>query len=260
MKKLWWLLLLAGCEQPPPEYSAASRSAAARISPKPAAPTKPATLYTSGDRETSGPLDTLHVGRGVVLRLVPGSKADFPTVPHLLPFSEASLIRQQGNGRVRRAGPTLVVRPFDAPTLRFSDNTYQMRNDQNEEADSQCRFLGSIPGRPYWLADSALWERSQPFLINKQSGRITPLDWEPEISPNRQRLLTASPGLDSPASDNTIQLLAINDQQVTLLWTRALAHWQPQQVRWLNNHTIAIEQFRFEPKPDTTYVRLLLPK
>ncbi len=40
---------------------------------------------------------------------------------------------------------------------------------------------------------------------------------------------------------------------------RDFLNWQPQQVRWLDNHTIAIEQLRFEPKMDTTYVRLLLP-
>lgn len=124
----------------------------------------------------SGPLDTLQVGQDHVLRLVPGRKSDFNLVARQLPFSEVRLVRQQGDGRVRRVEHPLIVRPFSSSVLGFTDNTYQIQHDNNEETDSQCRFLGSVPGRPYWLADSILWEHSQPFLISKQSGCITLLN------------------------------------------------------------------------------------
>ncbi len=195
-----------------------------------------------------------------MLRLVPGSRNDFPSPPHQWPdFSKARLIRQQGDGRVQRIGHTLLVRPYTGPVLRFMNNTQQMRHDQDEQSDVECRFLGSISGRPYWLADSALYEHSQPFLINKHSGHLTPLSWEPDISPNRKLLIVASPGLDSPASDNAIELWSISNQKITLLWARHIEQWQPQQRRWFDDHSIAIEQLRFEPKVDTTYVRLILP-
>lgn len=262
MRKLTWLLpLLSGCG-----HDTAKQQAAGHLmlpdALAPAASAKPTVAYTSGDRETTGPLDTLHVGRGLVLRLVSGSRQDFSPALHRYPsFSEARLIRQEGDRRVQRVGHTLLVRPFNGPALRFTDDTYRMRKDYNEELGSQCRFLGSIPGRPYWLADSMLWERSETFLINKQSGHIIPItiNSEPDISPNRQLLLIASPGLDGPIEYNALELRRITNQTVTKLWMRQLAHWQPQRVRWLDNHTISIEQLRFEPKQDTTYVRLLLP-
>lgn len=69
----------------------------------------------------------------------------------------------------------------------------------------------------------------------------------------------ASPGLDGPISYNALEMWRITDETVSKLWGRELMHWQPQRVRWLDSHTIAIEQLRFEPKPDTSYVHLLLP-
>lgn len=254
------LLLLAGCGQNTAEYQTSKRQPTALLGARwPVYSVRSTARYTSGDRLVNGPNDTLHVG-DLVLRLVPGSKSDFaPVPPNRLPFSEARTIRQAGDGRVRRIGHTLVVRPFNGPVLRFSDNTYQMRKDNNEEADTHCQFLGSVPGRPYWLVDSLQWERYQPFLVNKYSGRATLLFWDPEISPNRQLLFVASPGLDIESNLNGLELLAISDRDVKLLWTKTLRNWQPHQARWLDNHTIAIEQLRFEPTEKTSYIRLLLP-
>lgn len=261
MKELLWLLpLLAGCEQYTVEHQQASQPTIRQPQVSPLGPPKPAVAYTSGDRTTTGPLDTLHVGRHLVLRLVPGSESDFPPPPRqTLAFSEARLIQQQGDGRVHRVGYTLIVRPFTGPVLRFADDTYQMRKDANEDTDTKCTFLGSMPGRPYWIADSLQYERYQPFLINKHSGRATLLSWDAEVSPNRNLLFVASPGLDIESSLNGLELLAISDHKVKLLWTKTLRNWQPHQARWLNDHTIAIKQVRFEPKEDTTYVRLILP-
>lgn len=264
MKPFCFLLLaLAGCGQNATEHQAASASVASKVPvANPIPPVKPADTYTSGDREKSGPNDTLHTGNGLVLQLNPGSKNDFATEPRSqILYSEARTIRQEGNGRVYRKGHTLFVRTFNGPTLRFSDDTYQMRKDENEEMDTHCQFSGSVPGRPYWIVDSLQWERYQPFLINKYSGQTTSLSWNPEISPNRAFLLVATPGLDIESTLNGLQLWAISNQTVTLLWTKTLQNWQPQQVRWLDNHTIAIEQLRFQSDgtEKSTYVRLILP-
>jgi hypothetical protein len=258
IKKQYFLLLaLAGCGQNIAERQAAKVPVAPKApAVQPTLPIKPVGTYASGDREISGPDDTLHVGNGLVLHLKPGSKSDFAAGPrNPASYSEARTIRQEGDGRISRVGHTLVVRPFHGRELRFTDR----KDSTDEMGNVECRFLGGILGRPYWLADSALWEHTQPFLINKQSGRLTPLPYDPDISPNRKLLFIASPGLDSPATDNAIQLWSISDQTATLLWARRLQQWQPQQVRWLDNHTIAIEQIRFEPKEKTSYVRLLLP-
>lgn len=263
MKMLLWLLpLLISCGQNTAEQHPAGRQAASRptVVARPAPPAKSSITFTSGDRITNGPHDTLHVGQGIALRLELGSKSDFAEASRSqLSYSEPRLIRQEGDGRVRRVGRTLVVRPFNDHLLRFADDTYQMRKDANEETDTHCQFSGSLPGRPYWQIDSLQWERYQPFLVNKYSGRATLLTWEPEISPNRQLLFVASPGLDTESALNGLELLAISNQEVKLLWTRTLRSWQPHQVRWLDDHTIAIKQLRFEPQERTTYVRLLLP-
>lgn len=262
MKKLLWLLpILASCGQNTAEHYSAVHQAASRptVAARPMPLAKPSTTLASGDRTTNGPHDTLRVSQDVVLRLEPGSKSDFAkALRSPLPYSEARTIRQEGDGRVRRIGHTLFVRPFHGPLLRFADDTYQMRKDNNEETDTHCQFSGSLPGLPYWQIDSLQWERYQPFLINKYSGRTTLLTWEPEISPNRQLLFVASPGLDSESDLNRLELLAASNQEIKSLWTRKLANWQPHQARWLDNHTIAIEQLRFEPQEHTTYVRLLL--
>ena len=261
MKKYFFLALLTGCGQDATEHQATKAQLASEVLVSKSVPsTKTAGIYCSGDRETSGPADTLRVGNGLVLHLRPGSKSDFAPEPRSAePYSEARIIRQAGNGRVSRSGHTLVVRPYNGNELRFSDDTYQIRKDENEETDTRCHFGGSLPGRPYWLVDSLQWERYQPFLINKNSGLATLLAYEPAISPNRQRLFVATPGLDRESSLNGLQLLAVSNQTVNSLWTRALANWQPQRVRWLDNRTIAIEQVRFEPQESTTYIRLILP-
>lgn len=261
MKTLYGLLLLlVGCEQRIAEH----RQAGCQMTLRPATvqiadSSKSAVQHTSGDRVVNGPNDTLHAGN-LVLRLMPGSKSDFANLPSgQLPFSEARIIRQKGNSRVRRLGHTLVVRPYRSPVLRFSDNTHQMRRDNDEETGTQCLFAGSLPGRPYWLIDSLQWERYQPFLVNKYSGRATLLSWDPEISPDRRLLFVAVPGLDIESSLNGLELLAISDQEVKPLWAKTLRNWQPQQAHWLDNHTIAIEQLRFEPTEKTSYIRLVLP-
>lgn len=253
-------LLLVSCEQNtadqhPTGHQTVPNSTVAQSTDA----TKATVRYTSGDQVVNGPNDTLHVGNAV-LRLVPGSKSDFATTPRSqLPFSEARTILQYGDGQVARIGHTLVVRPFNNFPLRFSDDTHQMRRDDNEETDTHCQFSGSLPGQPYWLIDSLQWERFQPFLVNKYSGHTTPLAWDPEISPNRQFLFVAAPGLDIESSLNGLQLLAISEREVKPLWTKALRNWQPHRVRWLDNHTLAIEQMRFEPTERISYVRLLLP-
>ena len=254
------LVLVVSCGQKRAEHSPSERQPAPQVvAARPANAVHSAARYTSGDRLENGPNDTLHVG-SLVLQLLPGNKRDFAKVLiRQLPFSEARAIRQAGDGRVRRIGHTLLVRPFNGPVLRFSDNTHQMRRDDNEEMDSHCQFSGSVPGRPYWVVDSLQWERYQPFLVNKNSGRATLLSWEPEISPNRRFLFVGTPGLELESSLNGLELLAISDQEVRLVWTKVLRNWQPHQVRWLDNHTLAIEQLRFQPQEHTTYVRLLLP-
>jgi hypothetical protein len=253
-------LLLGSCSQQAAEQHPAAYQA---VSPPKTVPTasavKPTPTYTSGDRVTNGPNDTLPMG-STVLRLVPGSKSDFAAVPRRQPlYAEARTIRQHGNGRVKRVGYTLIVRPFNGVALRFSDDTHQMRKDDNEETDTHCQFSGSLSGRPYWLIDSLQGESYQPFLVNKYSGRATLLSWNPELSPDRRHLFVATPGLAIESTLNGLPLWAISDQEVKLIWTRTLRNWQPHQVRWLNKHTLAVEQLRFEPTQKTSYARLLLP-
>ena len=263
MKYSYWLLLaLTACEHTKLDSQQISHQVGPRrADEQPTTASRPAASFTSGDRTAYGPHDTLHVGQGIVLRLEPGSKSDFAKAARSqLSFSEARLIRQKGDGRVYRTGHTLVIRPFNGPALRFRDDTYQMRGDEDENRDTRCEFSGSIPGRPYWIVDSLLsqYEYYQHSLINKYSGRTTYLWNIPDISPDRQKVVVAAPGLGS-ILHNGLQLFTISDQAISPLWTREIVNWQPQQVRWLDNHTIAIEQLRFEPKADTTYVRLRLP-
>lgn len=129
MKHSYWLLLLIACEHAKPDSQKASFQAKSHYTEKqPMTAVRPTISFTSGDRLTNGLHDTLHVGQGLVLRLQPGSKSDFAKAPrNQMPYPEADLIRQKGDGRVSRVGHTLVVRPFNGPVLRFSDGTYQMR-------------------------------------------------------------------------------------------------------------------------------------
>ena len=160
MKHSYCLLLaLIACEPTNPDSQQVSPQIEPRRADKqPTTKVKPIISFTSGDRTTYGPHDTLHVSQGIVLRLEPGSKSDFAKISRSqLSFSEAYIIRQKGNGRVYRTGHTLVVRPFNGPVLRFSDDTYQMRGNDNENTDIRCEFLGSVPGRPYWMVDSLLF-------------------------------------------------------------------------------------------------------
>ncbi|WP_223648693.1 hypothetical protein [Hymenobacter psoromatis] len=217
MKHSYWLLLaLTACEPITPDSQQVSQQVRPRRADKqPTTKVKPTISFTSGDRTTYGPHDTLHVGRGIVLRLELGSKSDFAKVSRSrMPYSEARTMRQEGNGRVYRAGHTLVLNPFNHPALRFPDNTSQIRGDENEVEGISYTFSGSVPGRPYWMVDSLMYEYYHPFLINKYSGRATPLWNTPDISPNRQQILVATPGLDGESSPNGLQLFIISRQSV----------------------------------------------
>lgn len=262
MKKLLWLLpILASCGQNTDEQPAVRQAAVQpTVVASPVLSAKPSIAFASGDRTTSGPHDTLHVGQGLVLRLEPGSKSDFTkAASSQLPYSEARIIRQEGDGRVRRIGHTLVVRPFNGPLLRFTDDTYQMQ----EETGKHCQFSGSLPGRPYWLVDSSWYEGGRLLLVSKKSGRVTRLLDNALISPDHKQLLTFRlAGLEGIIP--SIELLDITNTTTKQLWYRELHQWHIERAVWLNNHTIAIvrrplDSTFLDTVRYSSYIRLSLP-
>ncbi len=266
MKKYYFLLLaLAGCRQNTTEHQAASASEASKAPiVKPTIPVKSADTYASGDREESGLNDTLHVGNGIVLQLKPGSKSDFANAPRMRTYNsetyaEQKYLNQEPPNRVRRNKHRLYLTLLNGKHLLLSDNTYEMRGDQNEEIDTYYEFKGSVPHLPYWMVDSTVYEGITTLLIHKNTGVISRLWGYPVFSPDKRHFVVPSPALDSDIELNGLQLFDNSTSVPTLRWERTLIHWEPSRIHWLDNQTLAIEQRRLELKGRISYVRLILP-
>ena len=195
---------------------------------------------------------------------MPGSNADFSgSATQPKPgITEAHLIRQQAGGRVRRAGHKLLLTLANDKLIALTDDTYELRGDENEEQDKHYQYGGTTSGLPYWIVYETLYEAQHTLLINQRTGIKTAVHGELELSPDHTRILVSYAGLVYDDDVSMLQLFAINQQEVQLLWQKSLSTWAPGRTRWLDGSTIAIEQLRLDNDlvnvSHSTYVRLML--
>ncbi|HEX8657182.1 MAG TPA: hypothetical protein VF690_06600 [Hymenobacter sp.] len=212
--------------------------------------------------------DTLQIARNIVLRIIPGSKADIPNAPatesqHL---NESYYIRKEAAGRVSRKGHRLIFTLDNGKTVLFTDDTHQIRGDEDEERDRHYAYRSNLPGLPYWIVDENIYEGQRTFLVNQKTGFKTPVYSDFTLSPDHGRLFAYYAGATYEADFHAIQLFAIDRQSVRLQWQRQLKPWAPSKARWLDNRTIAVKQLYpdsangFVEFSRPSYARLVFPK
>lgn len=254
--------LLSACQPSIEEQKAASETVAAATIP-PAATAVPAAQASAAS--TPALNDTLRVSNDLALRTSPGRKADFPKVPtkSRREITEADLIRQQANGRVRRKGQNLILTLANGKSVIFTNDTFTLRGDENEDTDKRYHYRGNLADLPYWIVEETLYEAQHTFLINQLTGVKTKVNGDLQLSPDHTRLLASYAGLVYEDDISTLQLFAIRQQAAFLLWQKNLKDWAPGRTHWLDDHTIAVEQLRlYNDSADVThssYIKLLLP-
>lgn len=260
------LLALTSACQSPNEYRSdgADTSGATLPQTRPTLVTKHTGAVHLGKDSSA---DTLRKSRSLALRFVAGRKTDFTNVraepePRLV---ESSLIYSQSNGRVRREGSKLILTLTNSKTVVFTNDTYELRHDENEESDKYYSYAGQLSDLPYWVVIEDLYEAQNTFLINQQTGTKTVINGRLELSPNHQYLFAYYSGMVYEDDSHELQLFTIDRQSIRQVWQLSPKNWAPSLAHWLNDQTIAVKQMR----PDSasgpvgfgqpSYIRLLLP-
>lgn len=196
-----------------------------------------------------------------MLRLTRGTINDLIGLPVLTTdTSEAYHLQQPGGSRVRRQKNSLLLTLDNGKTLRLTNDTYRMRGDNDEAADTYYEYGGTLPNLPYWIVTEQHWEDYYTWLIHQKTGQKTNIWTRPLLSPDSNQFITYIPGLESETGVNGIQVFAISQQKTALQWQRIFKYWEPLRVGWLNGHTLSIEQRRYgiTGEEQLNYVRLFM--
>jgi hypothetical protein len=254
------LALVSACQSPAEQHAS---PAAPGLDAAPTTAAGPRTEPKAGFSapETVDGYDTLHATNRCVLRVLPGSEADVAggrAAP-----AEADLIRQQAKGRVRREGHALILTPAHGQPVVFTSGTAARNGGEDEATDKSYRYLGSPAGLPYWFVEETLYETQRTLLVHQDSGGQTPIPGHVALSPDRTRLLASYAGMVYEDDASRLQLFALTPAAPRLLWQKTLPDWAPGRTRWLDDHTLAVEQVRLDDSAGvthSTYVRLRLPQ
>jgi hypothetical protein len=142
--------------------------------------------------------------------------------------------------RVKRAGGTLRLRLFDG-------RWHTLEDDLNADAPVRYNFRQYLPGVAYFLIHRQSYEGHDYLMVHRQTGRLFALHDVPVVSPDRQRLVTASNGVTGGYSPNAIQIWRLSDNGLELEQTLQPEGWGPSEATWLANDTISVTKTRPNP-------------
>ncbi|TVT40625.1 hypothetical protein FNT36_14240 [Hymenobacter setariae] len=237
---------------------------------RPSTAQSPAASPTLADTALAYPSDTLHLPSGVV-RLRPVSAAEFAKLPSAeLPdvANDSAAERQPlaaAQGRARREGLTLVLKPAQGPLVRLASTPPAEFTLQNGEG-VRYQYWGSLPAAHQWVVRAWYWESDGTVLIDQRTGRRVEVLGNPVASPDGRFVLLTSPSLGGGDQPNTLSLVKIEDDGPHLLWQREPTAWEPEAARW-DTPNLAILRLRHASADGSladdapvTYVQLPLPR
>lgn len=248
----YWTALLSGAVL---AFSACQPDTPASTTATPAAPSSPPTTAAPAT-----PADTLHVadslGRPVgVLRLRPSTAADFAKLPvGPLPARPTNQENQSAvsdaplptDGRVRRQGEQLVLRPAQGPAVTL---TPIPSPDGPEGNDNAYYYWGSLPQARQWVIDVATDEGSGVLLVDQRTGRRTSLLGAPSVSPDGRYLLSLCEDVISGGPTN-LSLYYCGSGAPKLLWSRDLTEWGPRAARWRDARHVVLQRAHAAADPN----------
>jgi hypothetical protein len=190
------------------------------------------------DTALAYPSDTLHLPSGIV-RLRPTSAAAFDQLPagSLPDVANDSLAEVQPlaatQGRVQRAGLSLVLTPAQGPPVRLASTPpaeFTLQNGQGV----RYQYQGSLPAAHQWVVRAWYWESDGTVLVDQRTGRHVEVLGDPVASADGRFVLLTSPNLSGGDQANALSLVRVDADGPRLLWQREPTTWEPEAARWVN--------------------------
>jgi len=146
------------------------------------------------------------------------------------------LRKQENTARVKRAGARLELRLADGRWLEISD----AQKPGDETSVIQFNFREFLPEIDCYLLHRQHYEGADYLLIHARAGSRYELHDVPVVSPDRQRLATASDGVAGGYNPNAVQIWRLTKDGLELEQTLELEELGPSNPQWIDNRTIRL--------------------
>jgi hypothetical protein len=167
-------------------------------------------------------------------------------------------------GRVRRQGLALLLRPAQGPAVRLASTPDAQFTLQNGEG-VKYMYWGSLPTAHQWAVRAWAWEASGTVLVDQRTGcHLDELPGDPVAAPDGRLVLLISPGLGGGDQPNALNLVQIDAAGARLLWQLEPTTWEPA-ARWAAPNRVVLMRRHTLPDgsmPDdarVSYDELTLP-
>jgi hypothetical protein len=137
--------------------------------------------------------------------------------------------------RVKRAGGELQLKLTSGRWLAIEDE-----KDRGEEGGPVKHSFREYLSIGYFLIHRQFYEGADYLMIQERSGERFELHNLPVISPDQQRLVTASDGVTGGYSPNAIQVWHLSEKGLELEQTLEPEGWGPSDPQWVDNQTIRV--------------------
>ena len=138
--------------------------------------------------------------------------------------------------RVTRKGGQLRLKLSNGRWHTITD--YQKAND--EASTIKYNFREHLPAIGYFLVHRQFYEGRDYLMIHDGTGRRSGLQAAPVISPDKQRLVTASNGIIGGYEPNAVQIWRLTKNGLVLEQTIKPRDWGPSEAVWIDNRTIRL--------------------
>ena len=153
----------------------------------------------------------------------------------------------------------IVIPTATGPKI-FQDKGVGTDNDDQVEFD----YRGYAVGSKFHVVEGRYWEGFQCYLVGT-NGQQVALPGPPAYSPDRQRFVVASSGIEVSFLPNSIQLFGLVNGRWQQLWklepSVEPATWEPDEIHWLSNSTLLLKKRMWagkNPGSIFTYARLTI--
>lgn len=137
---------------------------------------------------------------------------------------------------VKRLGVELILKLDDGSWLTVKDDV----DPDDKTSVIRYSFRDHLLKIGYFLIHRQLHEGRDYLMIHERTGRRYELHDVPAISPDKQRLVTASNGVTGGYSPNAVQIWRLTGNGMELEQTLEPQGWGPSDPIWLDNDTIKL--------------------
>ncbi|RAJ05292.1 hypothetical protein LX64_02449 [Chitinophaga skermanii] len=184
-------------------------------------------------------LDTLHVN-GKVWYISPATESEFKGADSIaVDTSEIRMFAKVGHDISYRHGDTLFVKAENGKIATFVNN----KSDNDDYAHYQLQGILKEANQVYVLG--SFYEWSDGYLVDLKTGKKQEIYYNPNVSPNKQFIITSSYDLVAAFVDNGFMFLERKGNgEYTKVDHKILKDWGTDEFRWLDDATLVAERKR----------------